>query len=73
MYAGKVTSEIIRCIEDNLGSGQWGEVTEIDKVQISINGDTSGKCRYTYKLSKMYKADDRLVTKESDEKVESTE
>lgn len=49
------------------------ELTEIDKVQISINGDTSGKCRYTYKLSKMYKADDRLVTKESDEKVESTE
>mgnify|MGYP002274225196 FL=1 len=49
------------------------ELTGIDKVQISINGDTSGKCRYTYKLSKMYKADDRLVTKESDEKVESTE
>lgn len=22
--SGKVTSEIIRCIEDNLGSGQWG-------------------------------------------------
>ena len=34
------------------------ELTGIDKVQISINGDTSGKCRYTYKLSKMYKADD---------------
>ena len=49
------------------------ELTGIDKVQISINGDTSGKCRYTYKLSKMYKADDRLVAKESDEKVESTE
>ena len=49
------------------------ELTGIDKVQISINGDTSGKCRYTYKLSKMYEADDRLVTKESDEKVESTE
>ena len=47
--------------------------TKVKKVQISINGDTSGKCRYTYKLSKMYKADDRLVTKESDEKVESTE
>lgn len=49
------------------------ELSGIDKVQISINGDTSGKCRYTYKLSKMYKANQRLVLKEGDEAVESTQ
>ena len=32
--SGKVTSEIIRCIEDNLGSGQWGEVTEKAKTTL---------------------------------------
>ena len=32
--SGKVTSEIIRCIEDNLGSGQWGEVTEKAKTML---------------------------------------
>jgi len=30
------------------------ELQGVTKVQISINGDTSGKCRYTYDLSKMY-------------------
>ena len=30
------------------------ELQGVTKVQISINGDTSGKVRYTYDLSKMY-------------------
>ena len=50
-----------------------GSILAVASIISRIIGDTSGKCRYTYKLSKMYKADDRLVTKESDEKVESTE
>jgi germination protein M len=33
----------------------------VDKVQISINGDTSGKCRYNYDLSAMYEGDDSLI------------
>jgi germination protein M len=33
----------------------------VDKVQISINGDTSGKCRYNYDLSVMYEGDDSIV------------
>ena len=39
------------------------------KVQISINGDTSGKCRYTYDLSNLYEADDSMV--QTDEKKET--
>ncbi len=30
------------------------ELSGVSKVQISIHGDTSGKCRYTYELSKLY-------------------
>ncbi len=30
------------------------ELTNVNKVQLSINGDTKGYCRYTYELSKMY-------------------
>jgi germination protein M len=33
----------------------------VDKVQISINGDTSGKCRYNYDLSVMYERDDSII------------
>jgi germination protein M len=33
----------------------------VDKVQISINGDTSGKCRYNYDMSAMYAGDDSLI------------
>ena len=29
------------------------ELKGINKVQIAVNGDTKGKCRYTYELSKM--------------------
>lgn len=48
------------------------ELPDIDKVQLSINGDTSGKCRFTYKLSTMYEANADIIEKE-DEEVESTE
>lgn len=33
----------------------------VDKVQISINGDTSGKCRYNYDLSAMYEEDQSII------------
>lgn len=48
------------------------ELPSVDKVQISINGDTSGKCRYTYDLATMYKADLGMV-EDGGEGVESTE
>ncbi len=37
------------------------ELTGITKVQLSINGDTKGFCRYTYELSKMYEKNLSLV------------
>lgn len=37
------------------------ELPNVNKVQISINGDTKGKCRYTYELSNMYTKDSSLV------------
>lgn len=37
------------------------ELPSVDKVQLSINGDTSGKCRYTYDLATMYEADLSMV------------
>ena len=48
------------------------ELPSVDKVQISINGDTSGKCRYTYDLATMYKADLSMV-ENGGEGVESTQ
>ncbi|MCM1282045.1 MAG: GerMN domain-containing protein [Muribaculaceae bacterium] len=45
------------------------ELATVEKVQISINGDTSGKCRYSYELSTLYEADESIVGEE----VESTE
>jgi germination protein M len=37
------------------------ELPDVDKVQISVNGDTTGKVRYDYALSDMYEADDSLL------------
>ena len=37
------------------------ELDSVDKVQISINGDTSGKCRYNYDLSAMYEEDTSMI------------
>lgn len=48
------------------------ELASVDKVQISINGDTSGKCRYTYDLATMYEADLSMV-ENGGEGVESTQ
>jgi germination protein M len=46
----------------------------IDKVQISINGDTKGKVRYTYELSTMYEEDLSIIESSQDEEgIESTE
>jgi germination protein M len=50
------------------------ELSTIDKVQISINGDTSGKCRYTYAFSEMYEADFSMLEPTDGEKgIASTE
>ena len=55
------------------------ELPNIDKVQISINGDISVKVRYLYPLSTMYERNDEIVfddTKEqlpTEETTESTE
>lgn len=43
------------------------ELQGVNKVQIAVNGDTKGKCRYTYELSKMYEADKSLIIGESNE------
>ncbi len=48
------------------------ELPSVKKVQISINGDTSGKCRYTYDLATMYEADLSIV-ENGGEGVEETE
>ena len=37
------------------------ELQGIHKVQIAVNGDTKGKCRYTYDLSKMYEKNEKLI------------
>lgn len=37
------------------------EVSGVTKVQLSINGDTKGFCRYTHELSKMYEKDLSLL------------
>jgi germination protein M len=51
------------------------ELSNIDKVQISINGDTKGKVRYTYELSTMYEEDLSMVsaTRPGEEEMESTQ
>ena len=48
------------------------ELSSVSKVQISINGDTSGKCRYTYDLSPMYEQDLSMVDS-GEEEVDSTQ
>ena len=46
---------------------------EVDKVQISINGDTKGKLRFTYDLVTMYEADPSLIKNDSETEQEQTE
>lgn len=40
------------------------ELQGVNKVQISVNGSTSGKVRYTYDLSKMYDRDIQYIKEE---------
>jgi germination protein M len=50
------------------------ELSNIDKVQISINGDTKGKVRFIYELSTMYEEDlSMLMTEQEEEGIEPTE
>lgn len=49
------------------------ELESVDKVQISVNGDTSGKCRYNYDLSAMYEADYSIVAETGTEEKTETE
>jgi germination protein M len=51
------------------------ELQTIDRVQLSVNGDTTGKVRFTYGLSSMYEEDLGLVQVEesSEEEIEATE
>jgi germination protein M len=49
------------------------ELQTIDKVQLSINGDTKGKVRFTYDLSTMYEEDLSLITVRQEEGIEATE
>lgn len=46
---------------------------EVDKVQISINGDTKGKVRFTYDLVTMYEPDSSLIKNDSATEEEQTE
>ena len=46
------------------------ELSDVDKVQISINGSTEGKLRYVYDLSALYEADSSYLESEN---VDSTE
>lgn len=49
------------------------ELSNVEKVQVSINGDTSGKCRYTYDFATMYEADYSIVQGGEDIEEESTQ
>lgn len=42
------------------------ELPDVNKVQISVNGDTKGKCRFTYDLSTMYEEDDSIVREDGE-------
>ena len=46
------------------------ELPGVTKVQLSINGDTKGFCRYTYELSKMYEKNLDLLYSETTEGVQ---
>ncbi len=49
------------------------ELPDVEKVQISINGDTSGKVRYEYDLSVMYEPDESLLEGQESVEMEDTE
>lgn len=41
--SGKVTPEIVRCIEENLGDAPWGETREVASLQLVEPKPTTGK------------------------------
>ena len=41
--SGKVTPEIIRCIEENLGDAPWGEIKEVEPLKLIEPCQTTGK------------------------------
>lgn len=49
------------------------ELPDVDKVQISINGDTNGNVRYNYSLSTIYERDDTLIVSGTEEVQQETE
>lgn len=49
------------------------ELPEVDKVQITVNGDSSGSLRYNYALSEIYERDNSLILSEQEEMQETTE
>lgn len=60
---------VLYSIVDSLTSLQG-----VEKVQISINGETKGKLRYNYELSSMYEFDDSIIADNSseDKRVDNT-
>lgn len=57
---------ILYSIVDSLTS-----LSGVEKVQISINGETKGKFRYNYDLASLYEFDDSLIEKDSSEDTEA--
>ncbi len=49
------------------------ELSDVDKVQLSINGSSSGKCRYDYDLSVMYEMNEDLLQAQESIVIEDTE
>lgn len=49
------------------------ELPTVSKVQISINGDSSGKCRFNYDLSKLYEYESDVVYFENQEEAPTEE
>ena len=50
------------------------ELPDVQKVQLSINGDSSGNLRFNYSLSELYERDDSLIVSSNADAVQlSTE
>lgn len=47
--SGKVTSEIVRCIEQNLGDEPWGIIGEVEPLMIVEPNPTTQKCVFVEK------------------------
>lgn len=49
------------------------ELPDVDKVQLSINGDSKGNLRYNYPLSEIYERDDSLIVSDKEDGQSETE